>query len=446
MKSMPVALPFSVVFAMSLMAALLMNATVFAAPSFAQSSKSSVAKKKPSSVNRFNRLFKGAANFNLPPMEDGIHDPENAGTAALQKPRDAFKSLPKAKAGNHVDWVKALNEGLIAPRADRLDPTVKLRVLNLNIVRQVKGSMPDVVYPHKPHTQWLQCSNCHPKIFIPKKGANKISMAAILAGQYCGVCHGKVAFPISQCRKCHSKNKTPKKKGSGAHAKVAAVKVRNMSKKALMKLGADVFAENCAGCHGDNGEGVPETFPPIKGSTIANGPASSHIHLVLNGVPDTAMPSWGKDLSVEKLAAVISFERNKWGNKGGYVQPQDVQNALSGSSSGGAKKTKPAVTRTKAQLMTRGKDVYGENCSGCHGEQGEGVPDTFPALKGSKVATGPVKDHIKIVLHGLPDSAMPSWKETLPTADIAAVITFERNAWGNKTGDLVQTADVAKAP
>jgi c(7)-type cytochrome triheme protein len=67
--------------------------------------------------------------------------------------------------------------------------------------------MPDVVYPHKQHTEWLDCSNCHPAIFIPQKGANQISMASILLGQKCGVCHGKVAFPVSECRLCHSRAK-----------------------------------------------------------------------------------------------------------------------------------------------------------------------------------------------------------------------------------------------
>jgi c(7)-type cytochrome triheme protein len=80
-------------------------------------------------------------------------------------------------------------------------------VMDMNIVREVKGSMPDVVYPHKQHTEWLDCSNCHPAIFVPQKGANQISMASILLGQACGVCHGKVAFPVSDCRRCHSKSK-----------------------------------------------------------------------------------------------------------------------------------------------------------------------------------------------------------------------------------------------
>jgi len=88
------------------------------------------------------------------------------------------------------------------------NPDANAIVLDLNIVREVKGSMPDVVYPHKQHTQWLDCANCHPAIFIPMKGANNISMASILMGEMCGVCHGTVAFPVSECRRCHSKPKT----------------------------------------------------------------------------------------------------------------------------------------------------------------------------------------------------------------------------------------------
>lgn len=158
-------------------------------------------------VNRFNRLMKPASDWNPSPMKDGIHNPENLGTDMLQTPKSAFKALPKAKSGNRVDWVKALDNGEIVPRYDRLDPDVLPVILDLNIVREVKGSMPNVVYPHKQHTEWLDCSNCHPAIFIPQKGANQISMAAILLGKKCGVCHGKVAFPVSECRKCHSQKK-----------------------------------------------------------------------------------------------------------------------------------------------------------------------------------------------------------------------------------------------
>ena len=160
-----------------------------------------------SGVNAFNRLMKPPSQRNPSPMRDGIHDPGNDGTELLQHPREAFSPLPKANTGNRVDWVAALDRGDIAPWFDLEDESRKPVVLDLNIVREVKGSMPDVVYPHKQHTEWLDCSNCHPSIFFQKKGANNISMASILLGEKCGVCHGKVAFPVSDCRRCHSKNK-----------------------------------------------------------------------------------------------------------------------------------------------------------------------------------------------------------------------------------------------
>jgi c(7)-type cytochrome triheme protein len=162
-----------------------------------------------SSANVFNRLLKKPKNKNAAPPEDGIHDAGNEGTHVLQPPLVSYEGLPPSDFGNYVDWVQALQKGFLNPRYDRVDPTVEPLVMDLDIVREVKASMPDVIFPHKPHTQWLHCSNCHPKIFVPQKGANQINMSAILLGQKCGVCHGKVSFPITtlSCKKCHSKPK-----------------------------------------------------------------------------------------------------------------------------------------------------------------------------------------------------------------------------------------------
>lgn len=175
----------------------------------------------PSNVNSFNRLLRAPSQRNRPPAEDGIHDATNDGTLALQPPLASFQELPRSNAGNRVDWVKSMRENKIAPRADRLDDKVQPMVMDLNIVREVKGSMPDVVYPHKQHTEWLDCSNCHPAIFKPQKGANQISMASILLGEACGVCHGKVAFPVSECRLCHSKAKPVAATAGAAPAEAA---------------------------------------------------------------------------------------------------------------------------------------------------------------------------------------------------------------------------------
>ncbi len=162
-----------------------------------------------SKANVFNRLLKKVKDPNASPAEDGIHDTANDSVHSLQPPKIAYEGLPTSEFGNHIDWVKALDDGLLNPRYDRVDPEVEPFIMDLDIVRPVKASVPDVVFPHKPHTQWLHCSNCHPKIFIPQRGANQISMSAILLGQKCGVCHGKVSFPptTKSCTKCHSKPK-----------------------------------------------------------------------------------------------------------------------------------------------------------------------------------------------------------------------------------------------
>lgn len=201
--------------ALLLAAALALTAGALFGPALSQDSAPAptaqpTAKKKPSAANSFNRLLKKpASSANAKPADDGIHDPANPGTHSLQWPSEAFQDLPKSGDGNKIDWVKALEQGLIQPWVDLEDPEAEPFLLDLVIVREVKGSMPDVVYPHQQHTEWLDCSNCHDEIFVPAKGENQISMAGILLGQQCGVCHGRVAFPVSDCRRCHSQPKTP---------------------------------------------------------------------------------------------------------------------------------------------------------------------------------------------------------------------------------------------
>jgi c(7)-type cytochrome triheme protein len=79
--------------------------------------------------------------------------------------------------------------------------------INFDVVFKVIGDLPDVVYPHLPHTLWLDCRNCHPSIFLMRAGANPVTMAKIFKGEFCGRCHGIVAFPISDCSRCHSRPK-----------------------------------------------------------------------------------------------------------------------------------------------------------------------------------------------------------------------------------------------
>ncbi len=102
----------------------------------------------------------------------------------------------------------------------------------------------------------------------------------------------------------------------------------------------------------------------------------------------------------------------------------------------------PNKTYTLAELMERGGKVYAANCAVCHQPTGKGG-GAFPALDGSKIANGPIAQHVSIVLKG--KNVMPSWGPTLNDVEIASVITFERNSWGNHTGDILQPKQVADA-
>ncbi|WP_233862082.1 cytochrome c oxidase subunit II [Paraburkholderia adhaesiva] len=102
----------------------------------------------------------------------------------------------------------------------------------------------------------------------------------------------------------------------------------------------------------------------------------------------------------------------------------------------------PSKTYTLAELKERGEKVYMSNCAVCHQPTGKGA-GAFPALDGSKIANGPIAGHVDIVLHG--KNAMPSWGPTLNDVEIASVITFERNSWGNHTNDVLQPREVTDA-
>ena len=144
------------------------------------------------------------AQTNPPLAKDGVHDTTNPGIKLLQEPREALAKMPRDDIGNGVRWVKALQEGHINPRTNIL-PDTPIRVLNLDILMSRTAEAPMVLFPHKQHTEWLDCSNCHEALFKYKAGTTKgLNMFAILQGEFCGRCHGAVAFPLTECKRCHS--------------------------------------------------------------------------------------------------------------------------------------------------------------------------------------------------------------------------------------------------
>jgi cytochrome c oxidase subunit II len=101
-------------------------------------------------------------------------------------------------------------------------------------------------------------------------------------------------------------------------------------------------------------------------------------------------------------------------------------------------------TYTLDELKAQGEKVYAKTCVACHQANGQGMPPTFPALAGGKIATGPLAAHLDMVVNGSKKNpAMVAWKNQLSDLEIASVVTYERNSFGNKTGDLVQPKDVA---
>jgi cytochrome c oxidase subunit 2 len=263
----------------------------------------------------------------------------------------------------------------------------------------------------------------------------------------------------------------------------AADLAREWSMKELMTRGESVYNSICAACHQPGGVGMPPTFPALKGSNIATGPVKDHIEIVENGKSGTAMQAFKNQLSDVELAAVITYERNAFGNNvGTIIQPVQMKALRDGKSMDEAMAVKPsavgaapapapatptpstttpsatsAPAATQAapaapapaddlkSVMARGEQVYLKTCVACHQQAGTGIPPTFPALKGGKITTGPVGEHIHQVLYGKQGTAMVAFKDQLNDQEIADVITYERNAWGNNEGKVVTPDQIKTA-
>ncbi len=134
--------------------------------------------------------------------DDPIYDESNPSYDVLQRPSTALSHFPIDRRGR-IDWIRAMGDGLVEPRADR-DGVEKMEVLDLDVLMSDTRDMEQVMFPHDTHTEWLACSNCHPRPFVQKTGANPINMDAIFRGEYCGLCHDKVAFSVFICERCHN--------------------------------------------------------------------------------------------------------------------------------------------------------------------------------------------------------------------------------------------------
>ena len=152
----------------------------------------------------------------------GVGDPSQVvGTAeklgmATHPPALEFADLPKDRFGL-VDWVAAIKTGKVHPLASLEEsgeeqkpmPTLDPGSDEIEVATKSED-MPNVIFSHSIHTMWLNCNNCHPSIFKMKAGGHpEMTMPKVTAGQYCGRCHNRVAFPLTDCLRCHVKEKQP---------------------------------------------------------------------------------------------------------------------------------------------------------------------------------------------------------------------------------------------
>jgi cytochrome c oxidase subunit 2 len=143
--------------------------------------------------------------------------------------------------------------------------------------------------------------------------------------ELCGKDHG--FMPIVVVAKAPEDYAEWVAKQKGAAEAAAASADREWTMDELMAKGEQVYNTSCAACHQPNGQGLPPTFPAIAGSALATGDAAAHIGLVLNGKTGTAMAAYRDILNDADMAAVLTYQRNSWGNDAGIIQPAAVKAA-----------------------------------------------------------------------------------------------------------------------
>ena len=124
-----------------------------------------------------------------------------------------------------------------------------------------------------------------------------------------------------------------------------------------------------------------------------------------------------------------------------WIEDQRIAAELAGEAAVAAR----AKTWAMDELVTIGQEVFFKHCATCHERDGMGQGTKYPALAGSAIAVGAIADHLNRVMSGKADTEMQAWAPQLSDLEIAAVMTYERNSWGNDTGDIIQPITVYEA-
>jgi len=368
--------------------------------------------------------------------------------SVLSTPRDQYENQDGTSAEKGTNYLLEVDKPLVIP----VNKKVRFLITSDDVI----------------HSWWVPA-------FAVKQDANpgfineawtKVDKPGIYRGQcaeLCGKDHGFMPIVVEVKSEADYAKWLDSQHQMAAQAAQAEQDALNASASMdeLMALGETTYIAHCAACHQPSGLGLPPAFPALKGSAVATtGSTADHIDIVFNGRSGTGMQGYGKQLSLKEIAAVVTYERNAWGNNtGDTVQASDVKSASGSAISAPVAEVESAVEEaveapvedlnkvySMTEMMTIGEEVYNKACVACHQPTGKGIPPAFPALDGSAIALGDVAVHLDMVINGsAKNPAMAAFSSQLTSTEIAAVVTFERNAWSNKTGDLIQAADVAAA-
>ena len=124
-----------------------------------------------------------------------------------------------------------------------------------------------------------------------------------------------------------------------------------------------------------------------------------------------------------------------------WIEEQRLAAELAGEAAVAAR----AKTWAMEELVTMGEEVFLKHCATCHERDGMGQGTKYPALAGSAITTGAIAEHLDRVMNGKADTEMQAWAPQLSDLEIASVITYERNSWGNDSGDIIQPVTVYEA-
>ncbi|MFQ5524692.1 MAG: c(7)-type cytochrome triheme domain-containing protein [Thermoanaerobaculia bacterium] len=357
--------------------------------------------------------------------------------------QEALTQLPTDYAGG-VDWVQAIKDGLIEPRAlpepqaTPFEPPFRLEtfatvaagfpdrpVLDLDL-ELVPESDPffTVDFPHASHTLWLTCSSCHPGAATLRK-----PMDRILAGEGCGKCHGRVSYdPELSCARCHSSLMPASDETVDAEL-ARALDSPLVASDELIKRGQQAYQRYCALCHGDAGDGQGRMAPWVDPkprdftagkykfrSTIgASLPTDYDIfRTITRGVPGSSMPSWIA-LSTEDRWALTHFVKS-FSPRFANEEPDEPI-------------TIPETPEVTAELVEQGRAFYRQaGCQACHGDTGRAdgasaetlkdewgdpiLPYNFAAGRPPKSGSG-IRDMYRVVMTGFPGTPMPGFGQFL---------------------------------